>query len=77
MQILVVVANTQVRPLRTDEEKGSMWTAVEHGSVGPKPGARALLKDMFFQLVTPLHITAKGNQVNIPELKSGLGGNGG
>ncbi len=23
-------------------------------------------------LVTPLHITVKGNQVNIPELKSGL-----
>ena len=28
-------------------------------------------KDML-SLVTPLHITVKGNQVNIPELKSGL-----
>ena len=35
-QMLVVVGNTQVRPLRTKVEKGSMLTAVEHGSVGPK-----------------------------------------
>jgi len=31
VQILVVVAITQVRRLRTDEEKGSMGTAVVHG----------------------------------------------
>ena len=36
VQILVVVANIQVRTLKTDVEKGSMWTAVEHGSGGPK-----------------------------------------
>jgi len=33
---LVVVANIQTRTLKTEVEKGSMWTAVEHGSVGPK-----------------------------------------
>ena len=36
MQILVVVANTPVRPWRTDVEKASMGTAVGHGSVDPK-----------------------------------------
>jgi hypothetical protein len=36
VQILVVVANTPVRPWRTDVEKASMGTAVGHGSVDPK-----------------------------------------
>ena len=36
MQILVVVASTQVRTLRTEVEKGSMRTAIGHGLVGPK-----------------------------------------
>jgi hypothetical protein len=44
MQILVVVANTQVRPLRTDVENGAMGTAVEHGSVGPKESEKSVLK---------------------------------
>ena len=42
VQILVVVANTQVRPLRANVEKGSMLTAIEHGSVGPKRMAKAI-----------------------------------
>ncbi len=33
---LVVVANIQVRALKTEVEKGSMVTAVGHGSVDPK-----------------------------------------
>ena len=33
MQILVVVANIQVRTLKTEVEKGSMETAVGHGLV--------------------------------------------
>ena len=37
MQILVVVANTQVRRLRTEVEKASVWTALVHGSGGPNP----------------------------------------
>ena len=36
MQILVVVANIQVRSLKTEVEKGSMGTAVGHGLVDPK-----------------------------------------
>ena len=36
VQILVVVANIQTRTLKAEVEKGSMWTAFEHGSVGPK-----------------------------------------
>lgn len=33
---MVVVANTPAGPWRTDVEKGSMGTAVDHGSVDPK-----------------------------------------
>ena len=36
VQILVEVANIQVRTLKTEVGKGSMQTAVEHGLVGPK-----------------------------------------
>jgi len=36
VQILVIVANIQMRPLKTEVEKGSMHTVVEHGLVGPK-----------------------------------------
>ena len=36
MQILVVVANIQMRTLKTEVEKGSMRTAVGHGLVDPK-----------------------------------------
>ena len=36
VQILVVVANIQIRTLKTEVEKGSMLTAVEYGLIGPK-----------------------------------------
>ena len=36
MQILVVVANIQMRSLKTEVEKGSMGTVLGHGSVDPK-----------------------------------------
>ena len=36
MQILVVVAINQMRPLITEVEKGSMIIAFTHGLVGPK-----------------------------------------
>ena len=36
MQILVVVANIQMRTLKTEVEKGSMRTAIGHGLIGPK-----------------------------------------
>ena len=36
VQILVVVANIQMGTLKTEVEKGFMWTAIEHELVGPK-----------------------------------------
>ncbi len=35
-QILVAVASIQMRTLKTEVEKGSMSTLVEHGSADPK-----------------------------------------
>ena len=35
-EILVVVANIQMRTLKTEVEKGSMRTAIGHGLVDPK-----------------------------------------
>ena len=36
VQILVAVANIQMRTLKTEVEKGSMETAIGHGLVDPK-----------------------------------------
>ena len=36
MQILVVVANIQMRTLKAEVEKGSMRTAFDHGLLDPK-----------------------------------------
>ena len=36
VQILVVVANIQMRTLKAEEEKGTMRTAIGHGLLGPK-----------------------------------------
>ena len=44
VQILVVVATIQMRTLKTEVEKGSMWTAIGHGLAGPKGKSR------FFQV---------------------------
>lgn len=44
MQISVVVANIRTRPSKTEVEKGSVPTAVEHGSVGPKTQAKVFPK---------------------------------
>lgn len=52
-------------------EKGSMLTAIEHGSVGPKRMAKAIseskavFRERFISLKIPLH-DSKGNKVNIP-----------
>ena len=53
-------------------EKGSMLTAIEHGSVGPKRMAKAISESkavfggMLIHLAKiPLH-DSKGNKVNIP-----------
>lgn len=36
VQILVVVAIIQMKLLKTEAEKGSMWTVIGHGLAGPK-----------------------------------------
>ncbi len=36
VQILVIVANIQMRTLKTEVEKGSMLTVIGHGLVDPK-----------------------------------------
>ena len=41
MQILVEVANIQVRSLKTEVEKGSACTVIVRGLVGPKAQANA------------------------------------
>ena len=63
MQILVVVANIQMRTLKTEVEKGSMRTAFGHGLVGPKDREILVRKSLFS--------SSKGNRVNIPELGCG------
>jgi hypothetical protein len=40
VQILVAVAIIQMRALKTEVEKGSMWTTIEHGLAGPKRKSR-------------------------------------
>jgi hypothetical protein len=42
VQILVVVATNQMRLLKTEVEKGSMTTAIDHGLVGPKNVEKSL-----------------------------------
>lgn len=51
MQILVVVANSQVRTLTAKVEKGSMRTAIEHGSVDPKNRANVFGKAVMTEVV--------------------------
>ena len=41
MQILVVVATSQMRVLKTEVEKGSMRTAFGYGLVGPKEAEKS------------------------------------
>jgi len=42
LQILVVVANIQMKTLKADVEKGSVWTAIGHGLVDPKIGTNVV-----------------------------------
>jgi len=44
VQILVEVANIQVRSLKTEVEKGSACTVIVRGLIGPKAQANAGLK---------------------------------
>ena len=59
MQILVVVANIQMRTLKAEEGKGSMGTALAHGLVDPKGRGNPQ--------IARFARTPKGNRVKIPE----------
>ena len=59
VQILVVVAIIQMRTLKAEVEKGSMWTAIGHGLLDPKTRRKCLKKEFLLQ--------SKGNGVNIPQ----------
>lgn len=65
MQILVVVAIIQLRPLKTEVEEGSITTAIGYGLAGPKPQVRTTG-------LAPQGATAKGKQVNIPAPLGGV-----
>jgi len=43
--ILVVVASSQMRTLKTEVEKGSMPTAIGHGLVSPKRSGNSIFND--------------------------------
>ncbi len=73
MQILVVVANIQVRTLKAEVEKGSMGTAVDHGSGGPKRSG-----DSVQRLWGALHVLCLNMFVNVhfagsPPERKGIG----
>ena len=63
VQILVVVANIQVRTLKAEVEKVSMRTALVHGLLDPKTLGKSLS--------TVCHTQSKGNGVNIPQAGRG------
>jgi len=67
LQILVVVANIQMKTLKADVEKGSVWTAIEHGLVDPKIGTNVvnIMKIGFFDSLKVSFIKLKGKWVKI------------
>lgn len=72
VQILVVVATIQMRTLKTDVEKGSMWTAIGHGSVSPKMRSKeGSERGISIHLFDIYSIQSKGKQVNILVLSVG------
>ena len=48
MQILVVVANIQMRTLKTEVGKGSARTAIGRGLVGPKARVKTESMEKYF-----------------------------
>jgi len=71
VQILVVVATIQMRTLKTDVEKGSMWTAIGHGSVSPKMRSKEGSECGIFIFYRTYSNKSKGKQVNILVLSVG------
>ena len=72
VQILVVVATIQMRTLKTDVEKGSMWTAIGHGSVSPKMRSKEGSERGILMYTHNMYsVKSKGKQVNILVLSVG------
>ena len=71
VQILVVVANIQVETLKVEEEKGFMWTAIDHELIGPKPKIN-LVNFLKNESWTNLKTVAKGNIFKIVESVKGV-----
>jgi len=60
VQILAVVATIQVRTLKTEVEKGSVWTVLGHGLVAPKTLGNSLQKSHSSNAWLPLVEREKG-----------------
>ena len=64
MQILVVVANIQVRSLKTEVEKGSACTVIVRGSIDPKVQANAGFEVATFKFTCGLRrVCRKGSRL--------------
>ena len=72
MQILVVVANIQVRTLKAEVEKGFMGSAFHHELIDPKPDRKRVGRRQSAARSLRLSPRVKGNQVNIPEFAAGF-----
>jgi len=66
VQILVVVANIQMRTLKTEVGNGSMSTVIGHGLVGPKERLNRENFKLALSGAVSLEIFPKGKTVNIP-----------
>lgn len=71
MQILVEVANIQVRTLKTEVEKGSACTVIVRGLIDPKAMANAFVKGGVQIHLWIASYLPKGKQVNIPASRRG------
>ncbi len=65
-----LLLKTQESTLKTEVEKGSIWTAVGYGWVDPKQWVKYFFKKAEYS--TSSATFAKGNQVKIPEPEWGL-----
>ena len=70
VQILVVVANIQVKTLKVEVGKGFMWTAIDHDLVGPKAKIN-LVNYLKNESYKSFDTKPKGNLFNITELNNG------
>ena len=68
MQILAVVANIQMRTLKTEVENGSMPTVIGHGLAGPKEKRNCEKLPVEASVSVSRLLFLKGKVVKIPLL---------